>query len=53
MKLGTGWKTNLGIGLALVSFVAGEFGVGVPEISSWGEVVGMALGAFGIRHKLG
>ncbi len=53
MALGIGWKTYSGIGLALASFVVGEFGVGAPEISSWGEVMGMGLAAFGIRHKLG
>ncbi len=49
-----GWKTVAGFGLALAAYVAGEFGIEVPQLGNeWLEIIGVVLGAFGLGHKGG
>ena len=49
-----GWKTAIGFGLALAAYVAGQFGIVIPQLGNeWLEIIGVVLGAFGLGHKGG
>lgn len=51
--MGTGWKTYTGIAIGIISFIVSEaFGVEVKTYTDWGQVMGVFLALFGIRHRL-